>query len=98
MKIFTIYDSKAEAFLPPFYERSTGLAVRAFEDAANNSEHQFNKYPSDYTLFELGEFNETTAEFTHLKAHINLGLAVIFIHEAPVSPIALHPPKAVTQP
>lgn len=87
MKIFTIYDSKAEAFISPFYERSTGLAIRAFEDACNTPEHQFNKYPEDYTLFELGEFNELTAGFELKDSPQSLGLAMLFIRpDLPTGP------------
>lgn len=88
MKLFTVHDSKAEAFIVPFYERTTGLAVRAFTQAANEPDHQFNKFPSDYTLFELGNFDELTAEIEMLATPKALGLAVNFIeHTTPATPI-----------
>ncbi len=77
-KIFSIYDSKAEAYLPPFFLNATGLALRYFEDAANNPEHDMSKYSADYTLFELGEFDENTCAFQFHNAMINLGLALNF--------------------
>lgn len=56
--IFSVYDKSAEAFLPPFFVQTKGLAVRAFTSAVDDVGHHFNKHKSDYTLFELGEFDE----------------------------------------
>lgn len=53
-KIFTIYDSKAHAYLPPFFLPEAGMAVRVFSDCVNDKSHQFSKHPGDYTLFQIG--------------------------------------------
>lgn len=82
MKCFSVYDSKAEAYLPPFFSKTTGLALRSFETAANKADHDFHDHAGDYTLFELGSFNEQTAEFTALKSPHNLGTALTFISGA----------------
>lgn len=75
-KIFTVYDSKAEAYLPPFYMQSKGQAVRAFQDSASDPQHQFFRHSGDYTLFELGEFDDQTASFQMLHTMVNLGTAL----------------------
>lgn len=73
LKMFTVYDSKAEIYLRPFSMRSTGEAVRGFITTLNDQNTEFAKYPADFTLFEIGEFNETTCEI-NLQPHlINLG-------------------------
>lgn len=82
-KVFAVFDSKASAYLSPFFAKTAGLALRSFEQAANAEEHNFHKYAGDYTLFELGTFNEDTAEIVMLKNHINLGLALVHIEQAP---------------
>ncbi|AXL15275.1 nonstructural protein [Microviridae sp.] len=56
--IFSIYDSKAEAYLPPFFLHQMAMARRAFHDAVNNPESQINKHPADYTLFQIGTFDD----------------------------------------
>lgn len=66
-KIFTVYDSKAEAYLPPFFMRSHGEALRAWEATVNDPNTNFNKFPADFTLFELGEFDDATAELLPLS-------------------------------
>lgn len=85
LNIFSVYDSKAEAFTQPFFSATSGTAIRSFEQAANDQEHHFNKHAADYTLFHLGSFEETSGEFEILPAKVNLGLAINFIKETPVT-------------
>lgn len=81
MKIFSVYDSKAEAFINPTFFPTTAMAVRMFEAAANNPEHDFHRFGGDYTLFELGEWEEKTGEILMYGTTINLGLAITFTKE-----------------
>lgn len=62
-KVFSIFDEKAEAYLNPFYLDTTGLAIRAITDCVNDPNHQFARHPADYTLFQLGEWDDTTGHF-----------------------------------
>jgi len=62
-KIFTIYDSKAKAYLTPFFLHAEAMAVRVFADCINDSDHQFGKHPEDYTLFNIGEWSDEKAKF-----------------------------------
>ena len=56
----SIYDNAAKAYLPPFVLPKIAMARRVFSDCINSPEHQFNKNPSDYTLFEIGLFDDNT--------------------------------------
>jgi hypothetical protein len=78
-KLFAIYDSKAESFTNPVYLSSTGLAVRTFSDSVQDPESQFAKHPADYTLFELGTYDDQTAEFNILSTPKSLFIAIEFI-------------------
>ncbi len=62
LQIFTIYDEKAHAYLPPFFLPHIGQATRTFSDCINSADHQFGKHPHDYTLFALGHFDDNKAE------------------------------------
>lgn len=77
-KLYTVYDEKAEAFLPPFFVPQHGLALRAFKDCVNSKDHQFGKHPADYTLFYLGDWDDSDCEFD-LGARKSLGNGVEFI-------------------
>ena len=74
-KVFTVYDSKAEAYLRPFFTPTKGLALRSFADAANDPREPVGKYPGDYTLFELGEYDDATGIITMHESKINMGTA-----------------------
>lgn len=62
MKMFTVKDIKGDIYMQPFFVRTTALAIREIEQATNNPESIFNKYPEDYSLYEIGEFDQETAE------------------------------------
>lgn len=84
LKVFTVFDSKAELYLSPFYMRSRGEALRSFADTVKDSNSAFNKHPGDYTLFELGDYNESTGSFGLYDAKVNLGMAQDFLSSLPV--------------
>lgn len=74
-KVFSVYDCKANAYLPPFFTPTVGMAIRMFSDAVHDEKSQFHKHAGDYTLFQIGEFEDSTAELTFTN-HINLGSAL----------------------
>lgn len=77
-KVFSIYDSKAAAFLTPFFLRHEGEAQRIFGTLAVDPEHQFCLHAADFTLFQIGEFDDLTASLTELPAHVNMGNALVY--------------------
>lgn len=66
LKIYSIRDSKAEIFNTPFYQKTHGEAERNFRSLVNDEKSQVNKYPEDYALWYLGEYDDNTGSFTTL--------------------------------
>lgn len=62
MFIFAILDSKVEAYLLPFFAANAMLALRSFERAAMNPDQTMHTHPEDFTLYQIGEYIEQTAE------------------------------------
>lgn len=58
LKVCAVKDSAADAFGRPFFVPTIGLAMRSFIDEVNNRESPFNAHPDDYTLYEIGEFDD----------------------------------------
>lgn len=85
--LFTVYDTKAEAYLPPFNFNTIGQALRAFADMCNTPEHGFCRHPEDYTLFKLGTFDDQKALFDLETNPQPLGTAIEYkkIQELPLS-------------
>jgi len=82
---FSVYDSKAKAFIQPFYAPNAAVASRMISDAVEQRDHMFHKHAADYTLYQIGEFDETTGLLSsQLKdngdfAYTNLGCLITFL-------------------
>jgi len=62
LKIYTVRDSKAGFYGPPFYLRTHGEAERTFQQLANDPKTNVFTYPEDYDLYHLGEFDDQTGK------------------------------------
>jgi len=81
--VFTIFDAKAEAYLPPFILPKTSMAKRTFSDCVNSADHQFGAHPEDYTLFTIGTFDDETAQYNLLLTPESLGLGIEYVVKQP---------------
>ena len=79
LKVYTVYDTKAEAYLQPFFSQSKGVAIRSFQEAVRDEKSNISKYPEDFTLFELGEYDDATSKFNLHITPQSLGVAVEFL-------------------
>lgn len=77
-KLFTVHDAKAESYTNPFCIHTRGEAIRGFIDVCNDKNTNINKYPEDFTLFEIGEYNLQNASIELHKSPIPLGKAIEF--------------------
>lgn len=78
MKMYCVYDSKVESYGRPFFMKNKGEAVRGFQEIANDPTSQICKYPEDFTLFELGSFDDQTCKFVINSTPVSIGCAVEF--------------------
>lgn len=74
MKLYTIRDGKAEHYFTPQVFRNRGDAIRALQLQAKNSESMLNKYPLDYSLHEIADWDELTGNIIPHEHTTNLGL------------------------
>lgn len=94
MKIFSMFDTKAGVYIQPFAETSTIAALRGFEVAVNEGKSTFARFPDDFCLMELADFDQNSGEITPHVSPQNLGSArtVLKQHETqnslPFSPKA----------
>mgnify|MGYP000341489139 CR=1 FL=1 len=75
-RIFTVYDVAADAFLQPFFSVNRAVAIRNFASAAGEEGSQFHRHSGDYTLFEIGSFDQVKGELVGCEAKVNLGTAL----------------------
>lgn len=81
-KVYAIHDSAVGAYLPPFFMTSNGEALRAFAQSANDSSSQFNASAKDFTLFEIGTYDDLTGHIKMTDVLIPLGTAIEFLNES----------------
>lgn len=60
---YSVRDEKVEAFLPPFFVRSKGEAIRSFTQAVDKPDHPFAANVSDFVLYEVGSFDDVAGTF-----------------------------------
>lgn len=73
--MFAIYDTKAECYNPPFFMPKKEMALRAFNDLANDGNTNISRHPEDYILYELAEFDDITGEVKS-RLPVSLGHAI----------------------
>lgn len=79
-KIFSVYDSKSGYYCSPFFLKSTGEALRSFMDTASGKkDSMISQHPEDFTLFELGTYDEIKAVFEVYPSPRSLGVAIELI-------------------
>ena len=64
LKAFAIFDDKAKTFNHPFFSPNEAIAVRVFSDASRDTDTIIGKHPSDFRLYRIGEFDQTSGKIT----------------------------------
>lgn len=82
LKCFSVFDVKAGAYIVPFFMPERGQAIRTFTDSVADRNHAFGRHPEDYTLFQVGEFDDNVGEFVPCAPEaLATGLAVRAVAE-----------------
>ena len=74
-KVYSVFDSKVKVFDPPFLMRNAAEALRSFSLAVNhhtNKDGKIATFPADYTLFEIGEWNDLSGSISMYEAKTSL--------------------------
>lgn len=77
-KMFSIRDTKAEVFFPPWYKQTHGEAERAFADIVSDDKSTIHKHPEDFDLFFVGTYDDQTGKITIPQAPEHIVKAVHF--------------------
>lgn len=75
LKMFTVRDLKAGTYGQPFALPNRQVAMRTFSTWVANPESFFAKFPHDFELFEVGEFDQVTGLFSSLSMPDYVGRA-----------------------
>ncbi len=62
----TVYDEKAECFGHPFFVSAIGIGTRMMATWVTNPDSIMEKHPNDFTLYQVGTWNDSEAKFENL--------------------------------
>ncbi|QCQ84817.1 nonstructural protein [Blackfly microvirus SF02] len=57
-RLYSVYDSKALAYSPPFMAGTDGLAVRMLTELVSDNITNIGRHPSDFRLYCVGMFDD----------------------------------------
>lgn len=63
MRLYSIYDSKAEQFSPPQVYHNDMLALRGFESIVNDDNMLIKKYPEDFSIYYVGNLSDSDGRY-----------------------------------
>lgn len=64
LRAFSLYDSKALVYSPPFYAATDAAAIRMVSDTVADPQTSLSRHPSDYILVRVGEFDDNKGLFS----------------------------------
>lgn len=67
-KLMSVFDNGTEAYSPPVCVRAIGQAVREFTSQVRDPKGRIAMAPADFSLFELGVFDDNTGVIEMLNA------------------------------
>jgi len=79
LKLFVVYDSKTECYGVPFFRDFTANALREWVEVASNvsdKNNQISKFPADFTLFEIGSYDQLTGDVELYAVKFSHGTAL----------------------
>lgn len=94
MKVFSIYDGKGKCYGLPFFMAQVGVAARAFGDLVNDDQSAVCKHPADYTLYQVGVFDDESGLFENVSPQVLIGHGSDFAKPIQLAP-RLRPGEAV---
>jgi len=66
--LYAIYDTKGKMYNFPFPYHNDQMAIRAAIDLRNDPNTTPGRHPEDFTLFNLGTYDDGNAQFEILKS------------------------------
>lgn len=77
LEVMSVYDTKARAFLPPFFVPHVDVGLRSLASAANEPGHQLNRYAADFEIYHLGSWDDGTGVFDPKPQPFSYGRVIV---------------------
>lgn len=77
--VYSICDTKAQAFMMPFFAINNAVAFRNCEQACKAPNSNFAQFPADYILVRIGKFDDQKGLLDAWDKYENLGNFLQFV-------------------
>lgn len=84
LKMFSVLDVASDLYGNPWFMASKGEAVRAFSELVNDGKTMPGRYPEQFKLMQIGEFDNESGTVSQDET-VSLGLGTDYIRKAPVA-------------
>lgn len=81
MRIYAVYDDKARVYGTPQFMLTDGIAIRTLADVVKEPSSMIAKHPEDFSMYELGSYDEASGKITPLENPAFLIRAVSLIED-----------------
>lgn len=79
MVMFSMFDAAAAAFLPPVFLRTEAVMLQSLRDLPKKEpQHPLVQHPEQYTVFVLGEFEDSDGSLKVRPPEAVINLKVLF--------------------
>lgn len=82
LRMYVVYDSKAEVYTHPAFLPTKAVAMRQFEEIVNDGKSEFARHPEDYSLFETGTFDDNAGMLAPTLAPVHICTALEVVRKA----------------
>ena len=82
MKIYAVFDDKARVYGTPQFMLTDGIAIRTLADVVKEPSSMIAKHPEDFSMYELGSYDEASGKITAHENPVFLIRAVSLIEES----------------
>jgi len=62
VQLYAIFDTCSGIYEKPFFHTADDAVKREFQDVVNTPDHPINRHPEHYSVWRLGNFDNTTGK------------------------------------
>lgn len=89
LRAYTVYDAKSLAYNTPFFAPTDGSATRSFQELANDLSTTVGKFPTDYSLWFVGTYDDQKGALVPVAPLVHVADANALVQRQPRLPIDL---------
>lgn len=81
LRAYSVYDAKSLAYGVPFFAPTDGSAIRSFQGLANDLSTTVGQFPTDFSLWTVGHYDDQTGGLTPISplAHVIDANALVIV-------------------